>query len=84
MPIVDRKTFEAIKSDVAESPDLKTFAEDTEDRLRLENNDLYCIIGFFANNFNWSEDQVTAARHAMSLTYEVLRRQAQSDLAKDS
>lgn len=79
LPIVNRGTFDSMQADIASRGDMKRFANDAEDRLREENYDVFAILGYFAGLADWTEDQTTAAREAMSLTYEVLRRQAEAD-----
>lgn len=79
LPIVNRGTFDSMRADIANRGDMKRFANDAEDRLREENYDVFAILGHFAGLAGWTEDQTTAAREAMSLTYEVLRRQAEAN-----
>ena len=79
LPIVNQGTFDSMRADVSDRDQMKTFANGAEDRLKEENYDVYAIIGHFAGLAGWTEDQITVAREAMSLTYEVLRRQAEAD-----
>lgn len=84
MPVVNRGTFDSMQADIAKRGDMKRFANDAEDRLKVENYDVFAIIGYFAGLAGWSEEQMTSAREAMSLTYEVLRRQAEADVMNSS
>ena len=79
LPIVNRGTFDSLRADISGARDLKSFVNIAEDRLISENHDIYAILGYFASLSGWSAEQVTAARESMSLTYEVLRRQAEAD-----
>ena len=76
---MNRGTFDSIRADIKISGQLKGFTNTAEDRLQGENYDLFAMLGYFAGLNGWTEDQVTSAREAMSLTYEVLRRQAEAD-----